>query len=67
VDPVLSPAELGVALASAHFAYMSANPRHPRVIGTLKANSLLRWRGLKGDPALDTQMQAYALQHRWTG
>jgi hypothetical protein len=64
---VVALSELSVAIASDDLAHVRVYARHPGTIGAPKVDSLLRWGRLKGDPALNTQMQANALQRHRTG
>jgi hypothetical protein len=63
VDRVRALSELGVAVAATYLAYMRVYPRQTRTVGAPKVDPLPGWRRLKGDPALDSEVQPNALKH----
>jgi hypothetical protein len=67
VHRLRTSAELSAALTPAYFAHVRANRWQSGTISPPKDNALLRRRRLKGDPALDTEVQANSLERHRPG
>jgi hypothetical protein len=64
MDRVRTLAELGAAVAATYLAHMGAYPWQTGTVGAPKVDPLPGWSWLKGDPALDSEMQPNAFEHR---
>jgi hypothetical protein len=64
VDCVFATSELSATLAPAYLAHVGADFWRPRAVSAPKNDSLPGLRRLKGNSALNSEMQANAFQHR---